>query len=250
MTTLKDDAQTLLKRARDMIALPVLETTTGDGTVVKPITAAHLAGAANALKMAYELLEQAEAEAALPDDPFDAPPAVPGQVESREAFARLEEVAKAAAWWTDYEGLRQERDDANKQLWNWREAVYIAWASMPVKRRWPKTQDDLIIILGLTDARTIRQWRSRRPEMDDRVARLTGDALMKHRAEVLDALIQVAQQPDPRSHSDRRLFLEMTGDYTPRQGVEHTGAEGGPMAISITEFEKRLRDAYGDQPTT
>ena len=65
--------------------------------------------------------------------------------------------------------------------------------------------------------RRIREWRANNPAMDVRVAKLAASALSKARAEVYEALIHAASNPDPRAHSDRRLALEMMGDYVPRQ---------------------------------
>jgi hypothetical protein len=37
--------------------------------------------------------------------------------------------------------------------------------------------------------------------------------MLKHRADVIEALINSAADPDYKSHQDRKLFLEITGDY-------------------------------------
>lgn len=245
--SLRDDAQAILQKARDLIGLPVLQTTTGDGTVVKPISAAHLAGAANALKVAYELLEQgsrgAGEQGGEEEGTFSAGLTLPGQVESRLAYRQLEASASQGPWWKDYQQLRSERAEDGKPRWNWREAVYIAWASLPKRLRWPGSQEELAKqVLGLTNDRTIREWRSKRPEIEERVAQLTGEVLMKHRADVFDALVRVASEPDSRAYSDRRLFLEMTGDYKTKGVVNFN------IDFSQLSDEQLQRIADGEDP--
>lgn len=177
-------------------------------------------------------------------DPFDAAPNLPGQVESRLAYRQLESAASWGPWWKDYQQLRSERAEDGKPLWNWREAVYIAWASLPKRLRWPGSQEELAKqVLGLTNDRTIREWRSKRPEIEERVAQLTGEVLMKHRADVLDALVRVASEPDSRAYSDRRLFLEMTGDYKTKGVVNFN------IDFSQLSDEQLQRIADGEDPT-
>ena len=44
--------------------------------------------------------------------------------------------------------------------------------------------------------------------------------LLEHRANVFDALITSAEDPDYKSHNDRKLFLELTGDYVPSSKID------------------------------
>lgn len=164
------------------------------------------------------------------DDPrsaFKNPVTLPGQVESRAAYRQLEETAGEAIWFEDYLRLRNETDEAGKARWDWRKAVYIAWAALPGHMRWPKTQGLLATqILGLSSDRSIRTWRMKDPGIDDRVAQMTGEMVFRFRASTLWALGSVASMADPRAHSDRKMLLEMTGDYhnTMRLGGEPGGA--------------------------
>lgn len=111
---------------------------------------------------------------------------------------------------------------------SWRIASYIAWASSPKKGRWPSTQMELASkVLGLTSDRVIGNWRKKNEIIDALIAKLQAAPLMEHRRDVFEALIAVASKPDHRSNPDRRLYLEMTGDYVPhakidvnRRGVE------------------------------
>lgn len=117
-------------------------------------------------------------------------------------------------WFEQYQALL----DAG---WPWRVACYIAWAASPRIGRWPSTQDGLAReVLGLTGPRQIATWRKRNASIDETIAIIQAAPLMEHRADVLRALAVSASDPDHRSNPDRKLYLELIGDYTPRQRVE------------------------------
>ena len=134
------------------------------------------------------------------------------QLRSMEARRVFEATTPIEAWMDDYFTLVEEG-------WSWRQAVYMLWASQPQPRT-PKTQWELATqILGLASDRVIRDWRSGNPLIETRVAQLTASALVKARADVFAALIAAATDPSYKGNRDRRLLLEMTGDYVPRQAL-------------------------------
>ena len=217
--------------------------------------------------------EQLDDEDGDPEDDestvFPASEATPGQPESRTAYARLSEwidglgtednkaldlpkvlldhkpgtgiLEAKPAWITEYQELIAEG-------WTWRKAAFIAWAASPTCGRWPDNQKELAIrVLGLKADRTIRKWRENDPRIDERIGRLQIEPLFQHRRDVLDALIDVAKLPDPKAHPDRRMFLEMTGDYKPKGQLALTNPAGGPVQLeSIDEFAD-LNDEQLDQ---
>lgn len=135
------------------------------------------------------------------------------QLRSENARRVFESTHGKQPWMNDYWELRAEG-------WSWRQAVYIVWASQPKPDRVPQNQGDLAVQeLGLSSDRQIRKWRMNNPMIDLRVKALTISALAKARAEVYQALITAATNPNPRAHADRKLALEMLGDYVPRQKV-------------------------------
>ncbi len=155
---------------------------------------------------------------------FPASEATPGQAESRAAFERFNAQRDDLPWWNDYLALRQDG-------WDWRKAAFIAWLSLPSRQRRPKTQAQLADLLGLRSDRTLRHWmqddeRIREAAAGERVA-----LLFQHRRDVLDALVAVAKRHDHLAHSDRKLFLEMTGDHKPRGALALTGEQGGPVGV-------------------
>lgn len=164
---------------------------------------------------------------------FPAGGGVPGQAESRRAYKAIAEDLKAYAWWQDYLLLRERG-------WDWRKAIYIAWSASPLQGRLPATQEELAKqVLGLGSDRMIATWRKREASMEDTIAELQAAPLLRHRREIYEALVKVAMDPDPKAHQDRKLALELMGDYKPRLAAEVTGKDGGPV-----EGETTIRIVY------
>lgn len=132
---------------------------------------------------------------------------------SRRILDALYGKSGAPRWLEDYLELARGG-------WPWRVAAYIAWASSPKGGREPKTQDELARYhLGLTSDRAISTWRKRNPAIDEVVRMMQAGPLFKHRAEIFTALVAVAVKPEYKSHADRKLALELMGDYTPLRKV-------------------------------
>ena len=124
--------------------------------------------------------------------------------------------------------------------WPWRVAAYIAWCTVPRKFRWPHTQEELAIqVLGLTTDRQIGTWRQKNPAIDTVVAIFQAAPLEAHRQEFFRALIISASNPDYKNHPDRRMALEMTGDYTPKLKAEvaRTGESRDLSELSEAELD-------------
>lgn len=198
---------------------------------------------------------------------FTAPENVPGQAESRVSKARLDALLDArrarpeeeweeaspepVAWEAMYYDLLAEKTADGRARWDWRKALYIAWNCVPSSKRWPKYEIELIDILGLTNTRTIRQWKQNDPEIEKRIQEGPKALLMGHVADVLEALVRVATQANSKAHQDRKLFLEMTGQYKPAGKVEVTGEDGGPIEyrdVNELSDEELARIAAGSSP--
>ena len=194
-----------------------------------------------------------------PETAFPASEATPGQAESRTAYAQMFEmvqrrVAEAAlrqakgeeltipTWWAEYLALRAEG-------WDWRKAAFIAWAAQPVVGRWPETQEELAQqVLGLKSDRVICKWRNENPAIGERIEAMQVAPLMLHRRDVIEALIAVASLDSPSAHQDRKLFLEMTGDY-------HGATLNIPglktyVAISPDDWDEDEKDGEGPGPVS
>jgi len=226
---------------------------------------------------------------------FTAPENVPGQAESREAKplfeAWLNGLGKPASGAADeanaleqrfadefrllYEELLNEREpvlnaqgqpisDAKgkvktRLVRDWRKAAYEAWSSLPASLRQPKTLTEFADQIGLRNTATIRHWRRNDPALETRFKERLTARLLEYAPDVMMALVAVAADADPKSHQDRKLYLEMTGLYKPKQTIEATGAEGEPLIpppapdlsrLNLEEL-RQLREMVGRvSPTT
>lgn len=120
-----------------------------------------------------------------------------------------------------------------------RVAAFIAWATVPAKYRWPKTQEELAVeVLGLTSDRAIANWRKKYPEIDMMITELQAEEMLEFRPGAFHALGTVASDPSYRSSSDRRLFFEMSGDYTPKQVVKTDDGRGAGRKV-LDQLKKK-----------
>jgi hypothetical protein len=151
--------------------------------------------------------------------------------------------APGSDWRETYKILKQAG-------WPWRIAVYIAWMSSPRKNRWPKTQEELATqVLGLTSDRVFTQWRQKYPTIEDVIATMQAAPLWAHRSDVINALVESASNPDHRSNPDRKVFLGMVGDYTPKQEIKVRGSVGMDedlADVSEGELLKRAKTVKKD----
>src|SRR3990172_5378374 len=155
-----------------------------------------------------------------------------GIQQAEDAAGKIEDEEEIPSWADIYHQLL----NANVRP---RIAAYIAWATMPKKYRWPETQDKLATdVLGLTSDRAIATWRKKFPEIDMMISELQAEAMLEYRPGAFHALGTVASIPTYRANPDRRLFFEMTRDYTPRQKIE--GDEGKGVGHKLLGQLKKL----------
>jgi len=158
------------------------------------------------------------------------------RLRSETARAALHELSPESTPWKD------EYLNLVEGGWNWRVAAYIAWAASPKNTRTPKTQDELATQhLGLTSDRAINTWRRKNPAIDEMVAVLQAAPLFEHRAEIYEALVKVATSPEYKGHNDRKLALELLGDYVPKSKVEAELNQRIIDDLSSLPFEEKLR---------
>jgi hypothetical protein len=129
----------------------------------------------------------------------------------RSALIALKSTSEQPDWFERFEML-------TRGGWPWRQACYIAWASMPKEGRKPASQDRLATqFLNLTSDRAISTWRKKNPAIDSMVAILQSAELWEHRADSFKNLINGMKKAgmDYKFFNHLKLFLEMTGDYVP-----------------------------------
>jgi hypothetical protein len=118
-------------------------------------------------------------------------------------------------------------------------AAFVAWATMPKKYRWPETQEKLATeVLGLTSDRAIATWRKRFPEIDMMISELQAESMLEYRPGAFHALGTVASDLSYRAASDRRLFFEMSGDYTPKQKITADDGKGAGRKV-LDQLKKK-----------
>lgn len=132
--------------------------------------------------------------------------------------------------------------------WPWRVACYIAWASSPKINRWPGTLKELAeTVLGLTGPRVVYTWRQKHATIDQVIAMMQAAPLFEHRRDVIEALVEMARTPDYKNFNDRKLFLEMIGDYVPKSKLEvGRSAAGDESELS----DEELRSLVGSEKPT
>lgn len=139
--------------------------------------------------------------------------------------------------------LREPFLEMLEQGWGWRKALYIAWAQLPLAVRWPKTQDELAVIMGLRSARTIRKWREKNPGIDLLVKRAMGaraaSRVSELTANILTRTYQVGMTHDYKGHKDRRLWLEADGLLQQKVDVTLTSAVS---ADEMAAMQDRARE--------
>lgn len=155
-----------------------------------------------------------------------------------EAARRTFENGALPKWYEEYHGLIE-------QGWPWRVAAYMAWSSSPKSMRKPETLQKLATeVLGLASPRVIYTWRKRHPTLDETISMLQTKALWEHRQDVVKAMIDSATG-DYKGYHDRRLYFEMTGDYTPKSKLEIGKAGKSEDIHEKTDAE--LRRWVGDE---
>lgn len=172
---------------------------------------------------------------------FPASPATPGQQIARRSYRQLLEGKEMPNWWADFQMIRTEFPHFR----SWRIWVYIAWASQPMRGRKPATKQELAEqVLGCT-VRAIWKWEQKSygdlPGVTDAIAWVQASPLLRHRRDIFNALIAVATQHDPKAHQDRKLALEMLGDYRPKQQEPEDMLPHLPDTI-----QKALEQAYAE----
>lgn len=141
---------------------------------------------------------------AQPDLAWDDEPADGGADDDAGGKAAPGDRLREFDWYGEYEELCSK--------FKWRIAAYIAWASAPRKLRKPSTQQGFAEVIGLKTDRTIRKWLDDDPTILAEVKRLQASPLLNHRRDIYEALVTGALDVE-RGHQDRKLALELMGDY-------------------------------------
>lgn len=196
------------------------------------------------VELADEMIQLAF-ELDLPEMTLDGIPPEEARIRSeagRSALLRLKGTEKEPTWYGRFELLVEGG-------WPWRQATYIAWASMPKDGRKPDTQEELANkYLALTSDRAISTWRKRNPAIDSMIAILQSAELWEHRGDSFKNLIDGMKKAgtDYKFFNHLKLYFEMTGDYVPLaqlSAVIRKKAAGGAKDLDEETVEELARGA-------
>lgn len=130
--------------------------------------------------------------------------------------------------------------------WQWRIAVYIAWAASPRIGRYPETQEALANnILGLTSDRQIATWRKKNPTIDVIIALMQSIPMMTYRRDIFQALAISASDPSHKASADRRTALTISGDYVTHMKIDERRSSSDPLDKSDAELDEIIRNGGG-----
>ena len=151
-----------------------------------------------------------------------------------------------------------------------RAAVLAAWLGTPKSKRWPKTQDELADLLGLSSDRQFSVWRKRNERlMNELIQSAWRERVMDGLADSVDAMLEVAARADYKGNRDRELHFKlaevlkntlflgaadvdwskMTFDEKMQKIRELGGGEQNPQlksALNAREQAKQRSDALSD----
>lgn len=104
---------------------------------------------------------------------------------------------------------------------------YIDWLAASKYERSPMTEQLFAAEIGVTD-RTLRRWKQL-PDFREAVTKRARELLGDDLPEIYGALRREAGKGN---FQHIKLALEMTGEYTERQTIEHSGPGGSPIQFS------------------
>ena len=151
-------------------------------------------------------------------------------VAAREAFEdALDERPECAPLQEPFVALLE-------QGWPWRKALYISWAKLPLRVRWPRTQEALAELMGLRSVRTISRWREKNPGIDLMVnlavGRRVAGVVSEQTGNILSKVYEVGMTEGYRGQRDRRTWLEVDGVLTERVDMQLTAVDADKMAAA------------------
>lgn len=133
--------------------------------------------------------------------------------------------------------------------WPFRVAALIMWLATPKQYRYPKTQDQLANLLGMSSDRQFSVWRAKNPAIDAMVHEVWKKDAIERLPDSLEAMYQVAAIPDYKGKYDRELHYKLAGILRDRSEIDlkATGGSEDDVLKNIP-FSKLLELAGVDTP--
>lgn len=140
-------------------------------------------------------------------------------------------------WFDRYLTLSEAR-------WPFRVAILTAWLETPKKYRWPKTQDQLADMLGMSSDRQFTVWMAKNPQIKAMVHSAWKEKALDRLNDSMDAMYEVAATADYKGKGDRELHFKVAGILNDTVIVD----KSGNVDLSKLSFEEKLRLAGLDNP--
>jgi hypothetical protein len=133
--------------------------------------------------------------------------------------------------------------------WPFRVAALIMWLGTPKKYRFPKTQDELANMLGMSSDRQFSVWRAQNPAIDEMVKEVWKKNAIERLPDSLEAMYTVAAREDYKGKYDRELHFKLAGilKTDTRIELESIGGNSDDILKGIP-FNKLLELAGVDTP--
>jgi hypothetical protein len=128
--------------------------------------------------------------------------------------------------------------------WPFRVAVLIAWLRTPKKYRWPKTQDGLADLLGMSSDRQFTVWRAKNPMIEAMINEAWKERVLDSLSDSIDAMLEVAATPDYKGRGDRELHFKMAEILTETISLNQTGN----IDLSKLSFSEKMKLAGINTP--
>lgn len=129
-----------------------------------------------------------------------------------------------------------------------RVAALIMWLATPKQYRYPKTQDELAHLLGMSSDRQFSVWRAKNPAIDAMVQEAWKKDAIEHLPDSLDAMYQVAATPNYKGNRDRQLHAKLAGILTDRTEIDLGSSGDKDDVLNNIPFAQLLKFAGIDSP--
>lgn len=124
-----------------------------------------------------------------------------------------------------------------KMRFPFRAAVLTAWLCTPKKYRYPKTQDELADLLGLSSDRQFTVWMAKNPQIKAVVHTAWKEKALDHLNDSMEAMFQVAAEPNYKGKGDRELHFKVTEILSDKVILDNSGN----IDLSKMSFEEKLK---------
>lgn len=143
-------------------------------------------------------------------------------------------------YWLDHAITLHE----GKMRFPFRAAVLAAWLCTPKKYRYPKTQDELASLLGLSSDRQFTVWLAKNPQIKATVHSAWKEKALDRLHDSMEAMFEVAAQPDYKGKGDRELHFKVAEILSDKLVLDNAGRAD----LSKLSFEEKLQLAGLDSP--